>query len=104
LSMRESWARRGGFARMRGSFAWLSRAAIASVALVGGCGKTAAPSPGSAAAPPAGLNASSAGLREIAAPGGGTMVRLEGRFQSYVVASVGKDGRVTIACEDGETK
>jgi hypothetical protein len=37
-------------------------------------------------------------LAEEAAPGGGTMVRLNGQFMSNVVATVNPDGSVRIEC------
>jgi hypothetical protein len=39
---------------------------------------------------------------ELDAPGGGTVVRLGGRFRSYSVARVGADGQLFIACNGSE--
>ncbi len=42
------------------------------------------------------MNTSSRGLIEQSAPGGGTMVDLQGRFQSSTKATVNKDGSIVI--------
>ncbi|MBE0543314.1 MAG: hypothetical protein IH623_18365 [Verrucomicrobia bacterium] len=49
------------------------------------------------------LSTSSEGLREVpvAAPGGGVMVDLQGRFRSLVTATVGADGSVGLRCGPG---
>jgi len=47
------------------------------------------------------LSRSTLGLSEELLPGGGYMVRLRGRFQSFVVASVGEDGLVKSRCIEG---
>lgn len=39
---------------------------------------------------------SSAGLVEVPAPGGGTMIDLQGRFQAPLVATIGPDGKMTM--------
>lgn len=49
------------------------------------------PEPASAA-----LDQSSAGLVESPAPGGGTMIDLQGRFQSPLVATLGPDGTMRL--------
>jgi hypothetical protein len=40
-------------------------------------------------------------FREERAPGGGTMVRLNGQFMSNLVATVNPDGSVRIECQTG---
>jgi hypothetical protein len=40
------------------------------------------------------LNMSSDGLREVSLPKGGYMVKLQGRFQSTLVATIGPDGKL----------
>lgn len=49
------------------------------------------------------LSTSSEGLRAVpvAAPGGGVMVDLQGRFRSLVTATVGADGSVGLRCGPG---
>ena len=51
--------------------------------------------------PAAPLPAPAPPLAEEAAPGGGTMVRLNGQFMSNVVATVNPDGSVRIDCVTG---
>ncbi len=48
------------------------------------------------------LSTSSEGLREEPSPvaGGGTMIRLEGRFQNTSLATVGADGKIVAPCID----
>src|SRR5262245_17498189 len=41
-------------------------------------------------------------VTEVQAPGGGTMVELDERFMSRMVATVGPDGRVHLGCETGD--
>ena len=50
-----------------------------------------------AASDPA-LSTSHAGLVEKAAPGGGTMIDLQGRFRSAAEATVGPDGTAKVNC------
>jgi hypothetical protein len=57
--------------------------------------------PAGASAPSA-LSTSTAGLTEIASPGGGRMVRLQGRFRNLLHATRAADGAVTSACVHGE--
>ena len=50
------------------------------------------------------LTTSSAGLAPEAAPKGGTMVRLEGHFQSAVIARRNADGTITTECHDEQAE
>ena len=43
---------------------------------------------------------SSAGLVEVSAPGGGSMIDLRGRFQSPLVATIGPDGTLRLRHAD----
>ena len=47
---------------------------------------------------PAATSRSGAGLVEVPAPGGGTMVDLQGRFRSTMAASIAPDGGLTASC------
>lgn len=47
-----------------------------------------------------GANMSMTGLTEVRSPGGGTMVRLQGRFQNYVTVRAEGDGQVRTQCEE----
>jgi hypothetical protein len=62
-------------------------------------GKVGAPPPGTASAAPAQLSSSTAGLREVAAPRGGWMVHLQGRFQSQMSAQRSAAGAVSAECQ-----
>lgn len=42
------------------------------------------------------------GLIETAAPGGGVMIDLQGRFQNVMWATTGSDGVVTADCDQGD--
>ena len=53
------------------------------------------PEPASAA-----LDHSTAGLVEVPAPGGGSMIDLQGRFQSPLVATVAPDGTLRVRHAD----
>ena len=59
------------------------------------------------AEPQEALRFSSEGLVGVESPGGGITVDLEGRFQHYLVAHEGADGKLHIGCtqdpEDGHT-
>jgi len=46
------------------------------------------------------LDRSTVGLVEIPAPGGGTMIDLQGRFQSPLVATLGPDGTLRLRHAD----
>lgn len=61
-------------------------------------GNRTTPPPGAAQAGAPSLNRSTAGLKVEDAPGGGKMVRLEGRFESYSVATIGPDGKLKVDC------
>jgi len=47
------------------------------------------------------VSMSQEGLAETAAPGGGVMIDLQGRFQSAMQAAVDADGKVTGHCDQG---
>ena len=55
------------------------------------------PLPAAIAADPA-FSTSHSGLVEEAAPGGGMMINLQGRFRSAATATVGADGKPIVGC------
>ena len=61
-------------------------------------GARVAPSAPIAAAPNPAFSTSHQGLVEQAAPGGGVMVELNGRFRSAATATVGTDGKTVVDC------
>jgi hypothetical protein len=67
-------------------------------------GQIGAPPPGTrpTGAAPAGMNTSSTGLQQTASPGGGVMVDLQGRFQSFSRVRADGNGKVTAECDNAE--
>lgn len=60
-----------------------------------------APPPAPTAGPPQGAPQQSlTGLVEVPSPRGGVVVHLQGRFNSYVVATATPDGGVTAGCTE----
>ena len=59
-----------------------------------------APPPGVAPQPtPHAFSRAAAGLAEEAAPGGGVMVNLQGRFQSPMIGTIAPDGSARVECQ-----
>jgi hypothetical protein len=48
------------------------------------------------------MSMSHEGLVETAAPGGGVMIDLQGRFQNVMWAQIGPDGKLSTNCDQGE--
>ena len=60
--------------------------------------RIAGPAPAAAMALPPAFSTSHQGLVEQAAPGGGVMIDLQGRFRSAATGTVGTDGKAVVDC------